>query len=91
MLTPSSQSSSRDYAGPVTLLAVALIFVPVFAGISRPLGTASIWAAFGTSVLCMCLAWIYWKRSPTVAYPLTATLSSIATRRTTPSKDRPTQ
>jgi hypothetical protein len=64
MFNSFQRPPGREYTVTITLLAVALIFIPALAAVSQ---SWSYSPALGASVLCLTVAWIHWKRSRRVS------------------------
>jgi hypothetical protein len=58
-----------QYTGTVALLAIAFIFSPAAALVSRPVGYLSVLMAATASVVCVVLARINWKRNSQLTMP----------------------
>ena len=69
MLKSNQITTGTQYTGTVALLVVAFIFSPAALILSRPLGYLSVSLAAASSMLCIVLARVNWKRHSQLTMP----------------------
>ena len=74
MFDSQQRSTGIGYTMTVALLTVAVVFIPAALFITRPIGPVMLALAITTSIVCLGLAWLTWKKLSRL------TISSIATQ-----------
>jgi hypothetical protein len=63
------KATGTEYTTTAAFLVVAFIFSPAILVLSRSWGTVSVVIAISSSVLCVGLAWLNWKKSSQLTIP----------------------
>ncbi|MCX6594305.1 MAG: hypothetical protein NTZ56_22550 [Acidobacteria bacterium] len=63
------RSTGTKFTTTIALLAVGLIVSPLVVLISRPVGMIAVSTGLASSVACLALAWLNWKRYSQLTIP----------------------
>jgi len=69
MFDPKGKSTGTSYTATVTLVSVAVIFIPAILIASSPIGYGMLGLASAASLVFLGFAWVSWKRASQMSIP----------------------